>query len=380
MTEVVVEVGPASVRGPNQAEMEWISAGIDGIDDEFVLIDDRAVTVTDVWRRIMRDIVGGFAETIVLVCPTWWSSSRVEQVSDAARTVANDVVVLRRAELLPDPEKSSVELAPEFVVVCSRGVILDVMRLCDIDALLARIPMSLSAVVDVPEGVEGAGLLADHLRANGVDTMIADRDWVQRSIDALRSTKGSGDREDRDSPRSKGRATAALAGTLVSAAMLCGGLAARHNVAPSAADMPMSLLVEGQVGVMVPAQWAVERVTSGPGSARVQAVSPDDATIALHITQSSLAPQQSYEQMAESLRSAVGQEPDGAFVDFNPSDRRVDRTVVTYREVRPDHEIAWFVLIDRSLRVAIGCQSARGREEAVRQVCDRAIGSAHAVF
>jgi len=38
------------------------------------------------------------------------------------------------------------------------------------------------------------------------------------------------------------------------------------------------------------------------------------------------------------------------------------------------------VLIDESLRIAIGCQSAPGDEEAVREACDQAVRSAHAVF
>src|SRR4029077_9102531 len=41
---------------------------------------------------------------------------------------------------------------------------------------------------------------------------------------------------------------------------------------------------------------------------------------------------------------------------------------------------AWAVLVDDSLRIAIGCQSAPGHEEAVREACDQAIRSAHGVF
>ena len=100
MTGIVVEVGPATVRGPNHADAEWISAGIDGIDDELTLIDECPVTVADVWRTVMHDVVGGSADTIALVCPTWWASSRVDRVRDAASTVAHDVVVLRRAQAL----------------------------------------------------------------------------------------------------------------------------------------------------------------------------------------------------------------------------------------------------------------------------------------
>ena len=127
---------------------------------------------------------------------------------------------------------------------------------------------------------------------------------------------------------------------LLPAVALCGGFAARHDGPLSAADMPMTLLVEGRVGVMVPAQWAVQLITSGPGSARVQVVSPTDADIAVHVTQSSLAPHQSHEQVADSLRSALGHEPDSVFVEFNPFDRRADQPVVTYREIRgPSHRL-----------------------------------------
>jgi type VII secretion-associated protein (TIGR03931 family) len=292
--------------------------------------------------------------------------------------MANDVVVLRRAELLSDSQTSFVELAPEFVIMASRGAIVDVVRPDDTDRLLARIPTS--AVLDAPAEVEGDRPLIKLLRANGIDVTVTDRDWVGRSVEAMCSPEDTGDRETPPSVRRSGRATAVLAGTLVSAAVMCGGFAAHHHVPTATAELPMTLLVEGRVGVMVPAQWVVQRITSGPGSARVQVVSPNDATAALHITQSTLAPQQAQVQVADSLRDALAQEPDGVFVDFNPTGRRVDRAVVTYREVRRDRQIAWFVLIDRSLRIAIGCQSAPGHEEALQQVCDRAIASAHAVY
>ena len=129
----------------------------------------------------------------------------------------------------------------------------------------------------------------------------------------------------------------------------------------------MTLLVEGRVGVMVPAQWIVQRVTTGPGSARLQVVSPADDDIAVHVTQSSLPAHWSHAQVAASLGSALEEEPDGVFVEFNPSDRRADQPAVTYREIRADHHIAWVVLTDGTLRIAIGCQSAPGREAAVRR-------------
>jgi type VII secretion-associated protein (TIGR03931 family) len=386
VTVIVVEVGPVTVRGPNQAHVEWVSAGIEGIDDELTLIDDRPVAVADVWRTIMHDVIDGSTETIVIVCPTGWASSRVERVRDAVGTVTDDVVVLRRAQAirdgLADRLATVVEIEPELVVVSPPGGNVQVVMRGDEEAVLAAIPMSMAVLLDGPEGVEGAvplvGAVADRLRANGVDVRIVDRHWVRRSVQA-RWTQDE-DCETRPPAGRFGRATAVLAGTLVSAAVLCGGFAMRDDQEPSVPKMPMTLLVEGRVGVMVPAQWRVQRVTSGPGSARVQVVSPDDANVAVHITQSSLVSHQSHEQVAESLRSALSKEPDGVFLEFNPADRRADQAVMTYREIRTDHHIAWFVLIDESLRIAIGCQSAPGDEEAVREACDQAVRSAHAVF
>jgi type VII secretion-associated protein (TIGR03931 family) len=378
VTRIVVEVGPTAVRGPNPADAQWVSAGIDDIDDELTLIDDRPVCVADVWRTIMHHVVGGAAEAIVLVCPTWWAASRVDRIRDAATGVANDVVVLRRAQALADRLETVIEIAPEFVVVSPPEGNMQVVSRGDTEAIMARIPTSTPVVVDSPEGVDGACamVIVDRLRANGVAVTIADLDRVRRSVEVPRSQ----DHGPQAPPsRNRGRRVApVLAGTLLAAAVLCVGFAVRQD--RSTASMPMTLLVEGRVGVMVPAQWAVERITSGPGSARVQVVSPNDSGVAVHITQSSLATDESLEQVAESLRIALSEQPEGVFVGFNPSDHRADKPVASYREVRPDHHIAWVVLTDKSLRIAIGCQSAPGHEHAVRAACDEAIRSAHAVF
>jgi type VII secretion-associated protein (TIGR03931 family) len=378
VTRIVVEVGPTAVRGPNPADAQWVSAGIDDIDDELTLIDDRPVCVADVWRTIMHHVVGGAAEAIVLVCPTWWAASRVDRIRDAATAVANDVVVLRRAQALADRLETVIEIAPEFVVVSPPEGNMQVVSRGDTEAIMARIPTSTPVVVDSPEGVDGACamVIVDRLRANGVAVTIADLDRVRRSVEVPRS-QGHGPQA--PPSRNRGRRVApVLAGTLLAAAVLCVGFAVRQD--RSTASMPMTLLVEGRVGVMVPAQWAVERITSGPGSARVQVVSPNDSGVAVHITQSSLATDESLEQVAESLRIALSEQPEGVFVGFNPSDHRADKPVASYREVRPDHHIAWVVLTDKSLRIAIGCQSAPGHEHAVRAACDEAIRSAHAVF
>jgi type VII secretion-associated protein (TIGR03931 family) len=380
VTRIVVEVGPTAVRGPNPADAQWVSAGIDDIDDELTLIDDRPVCVADVWRTIMHHVIGGAAEAIVLVCPTWWAASRVDRIRDAATAVANDVVVLRRAQALAERLETVIEIAPEFVVVSPPEGNMQVVSRGDTEAIMARISTSTPVVVDSPEGVDGACamVIVDRLRANGVAVTIADFDRVRRSVEVPPSRDQAPGHVTSPLTNVGRRGAAVLAGTLLAAAVLCVGFAVRQD--RSTESMPMTLLVERRVGVMVPAQWAVERITSGPGSVRVQVVSPNDADVAVHITQSLLATDESLEQVAESLRNALSEQPDGVFVGFNPSDHRAGKPVASYREVRPDHHIAWVVLTDKSLRIAIGCQSAPGHEDAVRAACDEAIRSAHAVF
>jgi type VII secretion-associated protein (TIGR03931 family) len=173
------------------------------------------------------------------------------------------------------------------------------------------------------------------------------------------------------------RGVAVFAGAAVCAAGIGAGFAVPG---PSAVGVPLTLLVEGRVGVMVPVQWAVRRVTTGPGSARVQVISPSDADIVVHVTQSSIPSHFRLATVADVLRTALAQERDGVFVDFNPADSRAGKPAVTYRENRAEHQVAWTVLVDDDLRIAIGCQNGPGREQLVREVCDQAIRSAHAVF
>jgi type VII secretion-associated protein (TIGR03931 family) len=117
---------------------------------------------------------------------------------------------------------------------------------------------------------------------------------------------------------------------------------------------------------------------AGPGSARVQVTSPSDPEMSLHVTQSRVA-LEALSATAESLKQAIDAEPTGVFVDFNPAGSVAGRPVVSYREVRPGHDIRWTVLVDKAVRISIGCQSPHGHEDAMRQVCELAVRSARAV-
>ena len=98
----------------------------------------------------------------------------------------------------------------------------------------------------------------------------------------------------------------------------------------------------------------------------------------LHITQSRV-PTADLAATADTLRSAVEVQPPGVFVDFNPDDRRAGRPAVTYREVRPGHDIHWAVVVAGRMRISIGCQSAPGQAEHIEAACEQAIRSAREI-
>ena len=391
MTDVVVEVGPGTVRGPKEARAEWVSAALDCIDDDIALIDDRPVAVDEVWQDVISAVVGDVTDTVVVVHPTWWPSSWVKRVREAAHVVAATVVAVQRTQMLrvetAHRGATIVEIVADFVVVShpdagARVVARTGRATADAEAVAAAVARSRAVLVDAPAGVAGAeGLgaaIADRLRAASIRTRFADEDSVRRAAVAAQGSARPADVGGRPS-LFRDRGGVAVAAGVVSAVVLCGSFAIGDDVPDPGVGIPSELLVEGRVGVMVPADWSVRRITSGPGSARVQAVSPSDADVALNVTQSAALPHPSLASTANSLGAALSAEPDGVFVDFNPSDRRAGMVAVTYREIRQDHHVVWAVLVDGTVRIAIGCQSAPGREHLVRDACDRAIGSAHAI-
>ena len=393
MREVVIEVGPGTIRGVDDVRPEWVSAALECIDDEIALLDDRPVSVRGVWADVMNAVAGEGTDTAVLVCPAWWSSARIETVRQAARTVADEVVLLERIAMLREgisAQTTIVELTIEIAIVTAFGKIVAVVPrqgelVADAEAVVAAVGSPEGVMVDAPESVFGAGLLAssisDRLRANRVPVRIADDGWVRRAAVAQRSHVSARPVQvpNRVSGWLRDRKMLAVLVGVASTLMLCGGVAAVHDGSSDRRDdMPTTLLIEGRIGLMVPATWTAQRITSGPGSARVQVVSPTDRDVALHITQSVLAQPSSLAKAADTLL-ALAESADGAFVDFNPSDRRAGRDAVTYREIRPERNIAWTVVIDGTVRIAIGCQSPPRREHLVLMACDRAIRSAHAV-
>jgi type VII secretion-associated protein (TIGR03931 family) len=382
VTDAVVEAGPEQMAGPNPLDEKLVSAALECIDDDFALVDDRPVAVADLWREVIGDAVGGRVDRVVLIVPSWWSTARVDCVHTAALSVASTVSLLTRTEVLADGHTTILEVARELVVVNpASGPRTVVARRGDVgsdaDTVVSVVGAGAPVLVDAPATAQPfTAAVLDRLRATGIAVAVARHDAVlvaHPTGDAESVTV-----EDARLPRSR-RGAAVIAG-ITSAVLLCAAFAMRGGPAESAAhDIPMTLLVEGRVGVMVPAVWPVQRITSGPGSARVQIVSSTEPDVALQLTQS-VGPAWGRSGVVDSLRAALQAEPAGVFVDFNASDDRAGKPAVTYRERRPNHYVDWVVLIDGEVRIAIGCQSAPGREQLIRDVCDRAVRSAHAIF
>ncbi|MGV0792781.1 type VII secretion-associated protein [Mycolicibacterium sp. XJ1819] len=386
VTEVVVEVGPGTVRGPNEACAEWITTAIDCIDDEIALLDDRPVTVAKIWAELMSTVAGDGADKITLVYPAWWSSSRISLVRRAADTAAPSVQMVPQTTILRrlgDTRAAIVEPAAEFVIVFGPGMRRPVVArrsgdaTADAEAVVVAVGAVADVVVGASEGIPGGERLGweitKRLRATGARVTVVDGDGLRYAAVGVSEAVESTARRTRG--RFGRRGAAVLAGVVASAAV--GGGVLIRPADREAADMPTALMTEGSVAVMVPAAWRVQRVTSGPGSARVQVVSPNDPTTALHVTQSKGPPTATLAEVAAALHRALVDEPDGTFVDFNPADRRAGKAVVTYREARADKNVGWTVLIDGPVRIAIGCQSAPGREHLVRAACDHAVRTAH---
>nr|BBX78689.1 type VII secretion-associated protein [Mycobacterium florentinum] len=378
-----------------------LRAALDAIDDQVALVDGLPVPVDSLWRSGLRSLDCGnphAQKTIQVVHPSWWPSPRLNVVTSAAETVFDDVAVRPRSWLLRQAASAEaavvVEIAERLVAVTGEDVVA-VARTGEPQSVAERVAGRIGEIVcgttttvliDVPGSITGAQALAT-LIARGLRTSgrrivrIDDARLARLELPASRT----GQREvvrpgvDARCARSRVRMFGGLAAAAVALVATVPALAAggHRGVAPGNAPST-TFLVEGRVALTVPANWATRRVVAGPGSARVQVTSPSDSEVALHITQSPI-PEETLSATADRLKHAIDSEPAGLFVDFNPSGVTAGRAAVTYREVRASHHVRWTVLVDGSVRISVGCQSRPGEEDAVRDACDEAVRSAHAI-
>lgn len=381
VSATILVIGPGAVSGPHPVPADMITAAIAGIDDRYVLIDERPVAVDELWAWVVRVSAGEPEGCLLLVCPGWWSDARVARIRHAAARHRDEPVILRRHEALGDergdgqshrsPTACVIEIAPEFVVCRIPGSPIAVTpRLgepADVaDAVTHGILGAMPVVIDAPLGVAGAPDLTAALTQNlrGRDVQIVDDATLAAAVAARQ-------RPPVPTPRRRRMTVgAATVGLLLTLGVLLGlprtGEPAEH---------PTTELTEGRVTVRIPAGWEVRRITDDAGSPRIQAHSPDDEAAAILLTQSVAGPDLPH--TADVLEAALALQPPGVFTGLRTDDRRGGRAVLSYIETRADREIAWAVFVDGRVRIAVGCQqSASGT--AIRRDCDEAIRTAHA--
>lgn len=406
----IIEAGPGTIRrlccGTGTIDegqtTDVIRSALDAIDDRVALVGERPLTVDALWEAALRAATCGSADGMVVVHPTWWSSSRVGVVTAAAARAAGAVRTRPRSWLLTHASRAkptvAVEIAERLVAVTA-SEIAAVPRSADPQSVAEAVAAVIvgaapaSVLIDTPSAVAGASALAasiiDALRVSGLTSpnMLQINDirfarLARAPIPERPAPSGAGAAARPAASPSRGRAL----GTLGAAAIVVAAAAPaamppnpRGGVPPTRVEAaPTTFLVEGRVALSVPATWPTRRVVTGPGSARVQVTSPADPEVALHITQSPVAGE-TLSGTAERLKRAIDAEPAGLFIDFNPSGTSAGRPAVTYREVRPGHEVRWTVLLDGPVRISVGCQSRPGDEGGVRDACEQAVRSAHAI-
>lgn len=407
----VIEAGPGTIRRlccrtgdvADDKMSGIIRSALEAIDDPVALVGERPVAVASLWADALRWAACPRCSGVVIVHPSWWSSSRAGVVRAAGDTVFGDVVLRPRSRLLmraTDAEPDStvlVEIAERLVWIAGADVVALPRRPAPhpvADEAAAAIAGMAAAVVliDTPSEVAGvstlASSIADAARRGGRAVVHVDGVRLARLAQSAASAHQQpppparsavhGDRA-RSRPRvMTGLAAAAVVLAAAAPAVVTEGR--RDAVIPAAPvqTAPTTFLVEGRVAVTVPAGWPIQRVIAGPGSARVQVTSPADPDVAVHVTQSPVVGE-TLSGTAERLKRAIDAEAVGVFVDFNPLGTIVGRPAVTYREVRAGHDVRWTVFLDGPVRISIGCQSRPGGEDAVRSVCEQAVRSAHAI-
>ncbi|MCF6385757.1 type VII secretion-associated protein [Mycobacterium sp. MBM] len=377
MSATVLVIGPGTVTGPHPVPDELVAAAIEAIDDDRVLVGERAVTVADLWTDVIGAAVGDeHPRRLLLVCPGWWSDTRVQRLRRAAVPHCAHTAILRRHEVCGSAARCVIEIAAEFVLCrCAGAPVAATPRLgtsAEVAGSVARGAIGCAPIViDAPTGVPGSAELASALAE-----LLGARD-VRMVDDAALAV--SADTQQRPAPTPVRRSTvwACSAGLVLT---LAATLVLPRVSAP--AGYPTTLLTEGRVTVRIPVGWEARRVTGGPGSPRVEVTAPGENVAApggdaaaILLTQSMGGPDLA--STAAVLVAALRVQPAGVFSALRTDDHRGGRAVLSYTETRADHEIAWAVFLDGRVRIAIGCrQPPTG--VVIRRHCDEAIRSAHA--
>ncbi|MBY0442982.1 MAG: type VII secretion-associated protein [Mycobacteriaceae bacterium] len=427
----VIEVGPGSIRrlccGTKTVDDISLSReALAAVDDRVALRADSPVAVETLWRDVLHSLdcrglnSSLVVQKVIVVHPSWWSASRVTMVAGAAQIVADHVLARPRSWLLMrvspgvadsvtphEPELLLVvEIADQFVVVIGAERVAQSRRLAPRQVaqgavrIVAAMTCGRAATVriDSPSTVRGASalatMIADGLRHADatLNVVTVDDEQLAQWGCAVLATESAAmlpvtsESTSLSANEQIGRARPwfglpwgwVIGVIAVVAATLIGVNEFGQASVPPRTTSSTASLVEGQIALTIPAHWSTQRVANGVGSARIQVTSPLDPQVVVHITQAP-AVGDTLDSTANQLKRTIDQQPPGVFVDFNPSAMAAGRSAVTYREVRPEHDIAWIILVDKAIRIGIGCQSRPAGGDAIRAVCDQAVRSVRVV-
>ncbi|SIB63123.1 hypothetical alanine and valine rich protein [Mycobacteroides abscessus subsp. abscessus] len=441
---VAIEVTETAVRartddGIQEAGRADVRSAVAALDDDMALLPGRVVPSRALWAALFESLLTDRnapvrLDSLVLIHPTTWGPARRTLLSSAARMMAATLTVRSRAFALAERGVRAdlsgrslvvVEVSPKEVAVAVVGPGSDGEPAATVRHLEDRSWETRSAA-DVARAVGCAVERVVRDERPGVAAILvdsADKDMGEAIVDAIDRigltpgvsqvavdsvfremgqaartsafldqgvvepvatrpvsawTPGAPARSTPRLPRWWPAAAIGLAAAIVVTGVVLTVASTRsRQPAPAIAT---SLLVEGRVQLMVPAEWAVRRIPAGgAGSARVEVISPADPEAVVHVTQVRVKSAETLAATAETLRAAMEKEPQGAFTDFRADDRKMDRPAVTYTEVREGHDIAWTVLLDGDLRIGVGCQFKKDSYADVRQACELAIRTAYAV-
>lgn len=368
---ILLEAGPATIRrigapAPAGSDAVRALAALRALDDPVALVEGTPVPVDELLRAAVATALNPPCGPVTVVYPSWWPRLRVERVVAAvaaATTVTAVTAAVPRCAVIRRRygPAAVLEIAAGHVAVSGRAG-LRLLDDWDTDAI-AECAHGVPVLIDAPDVLPGAAQRAEMIREKLSDRGIRVR-TVECAPRPARESDGAPDER-----ASRRRIPVLL--VAVAAAVAVTGVGPRTDPVRTAGPV---ILAEGRVAVEIPPDWTVRRVTGGPGSRRVEVHSPD-GTAVLHVT-SAYAPQTSLSDAADVLGRAAAAEPAGVFTGLRTAAEFAGRPALGYREIRPGRVVTWWVVMDRSTRIAVGCQSAPGREESVRAACLAAVASA----
>jgi type VII secretion-associated protein (TIGR03931 family) len=366
--------GPATITGPVGIAAELADAAMACLDDDIGLAGAEVQDSQKIWADAIADAAGYPVAELTVICPSFWTTTRINRIRRAAYAVASQVRIQDRGDALRQtagrPTAPVLEVGQDLVVLTRPDRPAVVLRRRS-SALAAAVHHALVAdpcvIVDVPAGIVGAGRLAadlaGSLRAGGADVTILGCADLCGGAEASAPVRGW-------QAKLLAAAAAALVVVLLALAVRTG---AGSPARPAAATIESTWVIEGRVSMQVPVGWTVDRVTSGTGSARLRITAPDHGG-SIHLTQTPVPMRLSLAQSARILRTAAAGLRAGIIVDFNDAATASGRPAVTYREIRAGDAVRWTVLLDDTVRIAIGCQG-----QGVADACDMAIRSARRI-